>query len=107
MTDWTALSARAGTACHDLVGWLMWDPEAIARYEALGIPNGAGWIQAWRLAPLGDIDPAAAAATTYSIHPDVVDMILGLWRGVTTREAIFDVRDASIEPGLAAIAPGL
>ena len=107
MTDWTALSARAGTACHDLVGWLMWDPEAIARYEALGIPNGAGWIQAWRLAPLGDIDPAAAAATTYSIHPDIVEMILGLWRGVTTQEAIFDVRDASIEPGLDDIAPGL
>lgn len=107
MTDWTALSARAGTACHDLVGWLMWDPEAIARYEALGIPNGAGWIQAWRLAPLGDIDPAAAAATTYSIHPDIVEMILGLWRGVTTQEAIFEVRDASIEPGIDDIAPGL
>ncbi|MEM7287436.1 MAG: hypothetical protein AAF480_13885 [Actinomycetota bacterium] len=107
MTDWTALAARAGTACHDLVGWLMWDPTAIARYEALGIPNGAGWIQAWRLAPLGDIDPAAAAATTYSIHPDVVEMILGLWRGVTTKEAIFEVRDTAIEPGLDDIAPGL
>lgn len=107
MTDWTELSARAGTACHDLVGWLMWDPDAIARYEALGVPNGAGWIQAWRLAPLGDIDPAAAAATTYSIHPSVVEMIIGLWQGVTTKEAIFEVRDASIEPGLDTIAPGL
>ncbi len=107
MTDWTTLSARAGTACHDLVGWLMWDPAAIAGYEALGIPNGAGWIQAWRLAPLGEIDPAAAAATTYSIHPDVVEMILGLWRGVTTQDAIFEVRDAAIEPGLDAIAPGI
>ena len=85
----------------------MWDPVAIQRYESLGIPNGAGWIQAWRLAPLGDIDPAAAAAATYSIHPDVVEMILGLWRGVTTKEAIFEVRDASIEPGLHDIAPGL
>lgn len=107
MTDWAALSARAGTACHDLVGWLMWDPDAIARYEALGVRDGVGWIQAWRLAPLGDIDPAAAAAITYSIHPDVIELILGLRRGVTTKEAIFEVRDASIEPGLDAIAPGL
>ena len=57
-TDWTALTNRAGRTGHDLVGWLMWDPGAIARYEALGVPDGAGWIIGWRLAPLGDISPA-------------------------------------------------
>ncbi|MEM8924213.1 MAG: hypothetical protein AAGD35_11995 [Actinomycetota bacterium] len=107
MTDWMALTERAGRAGHDLVGWLMWDPDAIARYEALGVANGAGWIQAWRLAPLGDIPPSAAAAITYSIHPDVVAMILDQWRGVTDADSICAVRDASIEPGLEAIAPGL
>ena len=106
MTDWLALSARAGRAGHDLVGWLMWDPEAIERYAALGVPNGAGWIQAWRLAPLGDA-PAVAAAATYSIHPDVIEMILGMWRGVTDVASICAVRDARVEPGLASIAPGL
>jgi len=107
MTDWNELAQRAGRAGHDLVGWLMWDPESIAAYEALGVPNGTGWVQAWRLAPLGDIAPAAAAAATYSINPDVVGMILGMWHGVTDAESICAVRDARIEPGLEAVAPGL
>lgn len=101
------LTSRAGTACHDLVGWLMWDPGAIAAYEALGVPGGRGWIQAWRLAPLGEITPAAAAAITYSIHPAVVGMILDTWRGVTTAADIARVRDAAVERGLEEIAPGL
>ncbi len=54
----------------------MWDPDTIARYEALGVPNGAGWLVAWRLAPLGDITPAAAAATTFSINPDVIGVVM-------------------------------
>ena len=107
MTDWIDLTARAGRAGHDLVGWLMWDPDAIARYAELGVPNGAGWLVAWRLAPLGDIDAAAAASATYSINPAVVSMVLSLHRSVTDTAAIRAVRDAAVEPGLDAIAPGL
>ena len=107
MTDWTGLTARTGRAGHDLVGWLMWDPVAISAYEALGVPNGNGWIQAWRLAPLGDIPSAAATAATYSINPRIVETILGLLRGVTDADAICAVRDAAVEPGLKSIAPGL
>ncbi len=107
MTDWQTLTARAGVACHDLVGWMMWDPAAIARYEALGVPNGAGWVVAWRLASLGDTTPAVAAASAYSISPDVISMVMDLYRGVTDTEAILDARDASVESGLDDIAPGL
>ncbi len=101
------LTARAGRAGHDLVGWLMWDAAAIARYEQLGVPNGAGWIVAWRLAPLGAVAPAAAAAATFSIHPDVIAMVTDAYRGVTDEASIAAVRDASIEPGLDDVAPGL
>ncbi len=107
MTDWMGLTARAGLAGHDLVGWLMWDPAAISAYESLGVPSGNGWIQAWRLAPLGNIPPAAATAATYSINPRIVETILGLWHGVTDADAICAVRDAVVEPGLDSIAPGL
>ena len=107
MTDWTHLTARAGRAGHDLVGWLMWDPEAIAAYAALGVPNGAGWVVAWRLAPLGGIAPAAAAAATYSINPAVVELPMSLYRASTTPDAIAAVRDAAVERGLESIAPGL
>lgn len=107
MTDWPALTARAGTAAHDLVGWMMWDADTIARYEALGVENGAGWILAWRLAPLGDIDPAAAAAATYSIDPAVIGFVMSRYRGVTDTDAICAVRNESAIPGIEAIAPGL
>lgn len=107
MTDWIELTGRAGRAGHDLIGWIMWDPEAIARYADLGVPDGTGWIQAWRLAPLGDISPAAASALTYSIHPSIVEMVQGMWRGVTTPEEICGVRNDAVEPALAEIAPGL
>jgi hypothetical protein len=56
-----ALTARAGVAGHDLVGWMMWDPRAIAEYKALGVPDGIGWVVAWRLASLGHANPAVAA----------------------------------------------
>ncbi|MFV0318373.1 MAG: SCO6745 family protein [Microthrixaceae bacterium] len=118
MTDWNALTARAGRSGHDLVGWIMWDPAGIARYEALGVPNGAGWLVAWRLAPLGGIAPAAAAAATYSITPDVVAMIMGLAADAAGSadaagaeaagpEAICAVRDESVIAGLDDVAPGL
>jgi hypothetical protein len=106
-SDWLALTQRAGRAGHDLVGWIMWDPDAIARYEALGVPNGTGWLVAWRLAPLGDVAPAAAAAACYSIDPKVVEIVLDLARRAADSDAILGVRDAVVEPGLAAIAPGL
>ncbi|MEL6893285.1 MAG: hypothetical protein AAFP84_16960 [Actinomycetota bacterium] len=107
MTGWNALTARAGRSGHDLVGWLMWDADAIARYAALGVPDGAGWIIAWRLAPLGDVSASAAAAATYSINADVVAMVVDLARRATTPEAIRTVRDESAINGLDSIAPGL
>lgn len=107
MTDWTELTARAGRAGHDLVGWLMWDPDTIARYEALGVPNGAGWLLSWRIASLGDVAPAVAAAATYSVNPDVIAVVMSLYRDATGTEAIRAVRDQSAIPGLEAIAPGL
>ncbi len=107
MTDWRALTARAGLACHDLVGWLMWDPGAIARYEALGVPGGTGWIVAWRLAALGDPRPAVAAAAAYSISPAVIETVTELHRGATDTASILDVRDDAVEAGLDDLVPGL
>ena len=101
------LTARAGAACHDLVGWLMWDPDAVAAYESLGVPGGTGWVVAWRLAPLGDVPAAVAAAATYSIRPEVITAVMDLYRGVTDCGSSLAVRDAAVLPGLEDIAPGL
>jgi hypothetical protein len=107
MTDWNSLSARAGIACHDLVGWMMWDPRAIAGFKALGVHEGMGWVVAWRLASLGDPSPAAAAATTYSMSPSVIDMVMNLYRGIADTESILEVRDEAVEPGLTDISAEL
>ncbi|MEM7094311.1 MAG: hypothetical protein AAF567_15015 [Actinomycetota bacterium] len=105
MTDWQDLSARGGLAGHHLVGWLMWDRAAIDAYADLGIEEGRGWVVAWRVAALGDASPAVAAAATYSIHPNVVEFVMNLYRGVATAEQILAVRDTAIEPALRDIAP--
>jgi hypothetical protein len=107
MTDPEALTARAGAACHDLVGWMMWDPRAIAEFKALGVPDGIGWVVAWRLASLGDVNPGVAAAAAYSINPGVIGSIMKLYQDVTDVDAILAVRDAAVQPGLDEIAPGL
>jgi len=99
------LARRGGLACHDLVGWMMWDSRAVAGYEALGVPEGRGWIVAWRLASLGNVSPSAAAAAAYSIHPALIAAVMAAHRDVTTPEEILAVRDSAVEPGLSEIAP--
>lgn len=105
--DWLALTARAGVACHDLVGWMMWDPAAIEGYAELGVPEGRGWVVAWRMASLEPVTSEVAAAAAYSIHPAIVEAVLGMARSATEPAAILAVRDAAVEPGLEEIAPGL
>lgn len=107
MTDWMSLTARGGIACHDLVGWMMWDPRAIANFEKLGVPDGIGWVVAWRLASLGDTNPAVAAATAYSISPSVIDSVMSLYRNATDNESVLAVRDEAVEPGLIEVDPDL
>ena len=107
MTNWNELTARAGRAGHNLVAWLMWDPAAIARFEELGVPNGSGWLIAWRVAPLGDLSSAAVASMTYSIHPDVIEVVLNLVRSATSSEETMRVLDESVAAGLDEVAPGL
>ncbi len=107
MTDWPGLTARAGRAGHHLVAWLMWDLAAIKRFSELGVPNGAGWLIAWRVAPLGDLSPAAVAATTYSIHPDVMTAVLNVVRSSTSHDDIMRVLNESVTAGLEDVAPGL
>ncbi len=81
--------------------------EAIAEYKALGVPDGIGWVVAWRLASLGDVNPGVAAAAAYSINPGVIGNVMKLYQDVTDVDSILAVRDAAVQPGLDEIAPGL
>jgi len=40
VTDWQALTRRTARSVQTTVGWIFWDPGAVARYEAAGLPEG-------------------------------------------------------------------
>ena len=107
MTDWVTLSARGGLACHDLVGWMMWDERAKATFADLGMPNPDAWIVAWRLAALGDTPPPVMAAMTYSINPSIIELVAGTVRSCMTHAQVLEALDDAVVPGLESICPGL
>jgi hypothetical protein len=102
MTDWRELSRRASLASHRLIGWIYWDPTAIANYTALGVPGGAGYYVATRCAPLAAAGDDAVVAACYSILPVFVRHSLATCREHTTFEAAAGARDAAVRPGLEA-----
>ena len=107
MTDWQELSARGGRVGHDVVGWMMWDERARAGLADLGFPNTNAWVVAWRLAALGDTPHSVMASMTYSIHPQIIELVSGAIRSITTPEQVLGVLDDAVVPGLESIVPGL
>lgn len=104
MTDWLDLGARAAFASHRLIGWIYWDPGAIERYTALGVPAGLGYL-ASRGAPLAPAGHQAVAAAFYSIHPGFIEIAIDLANEHTTFEAITDARDEAVGIGLREYVP--
>jgi hypothetical protein len=98
--EWPELSRRAALASHRLIGWIFWDPTAIANYAALGVPNGMGYYIASRAAPLAAAGDQAVTAAFGSIHPDFVRLALDLCRAHTTFEQAAAARDSAIAAGL-------
>ena len=104
---WRALTADAALASHRLIGWIYWDPTAVANYAALGVPDGAGYYFATRAASIAQAGDDVVTATFGSIHPAFISACLDLCRQHTTFEAAALARDAAVEPGLRALAPDL
>jgi hypothetical protein len=105
MTDWQHLSARASLASHRLIGWIYWDPGAIARYAALGVDGGTGYYVASRSAPLAAAGPQAVTAAFGSIHPDFIRVSLELAAAATTWREITDARNDAVATGLREFVP--
>lgn len=107
MTDWASLAQRASRASHDLIGWIYFDPAGPAAYAELGVPDGAGYYAAIRFAPLEGGGNDVIAATAYSINPLFLGMGMDLMREHTTADAVLDMRDARIVPGLDEVSPAI
>lgn len=114
--DWPATTARNARSVQTAVGWIFWDPGAVARYEALGLPDylaaglgyqAAGYLAA-RAAPLAPAGPEAVIAAFGSISPLALRVLfpavaqsgrsfLDFWRA----------RDEAVVAGLRAYAPDI
>lgn len=103
--EWRDLSRRAALQSHRLIGWIYWDPRAIANYAALGVPDGIGYYIATRGATLGHAGNDVVTAAFYSIHPDFVAFGLDQCRAATTFEAAASARDAAVVEGLREYVP--
>jgi hypothetical protein len=104
-TQWQVLSAQASLASHRLVGWIYWDPNAVARYTALGIENGLGYYIASRCAPLASAGDEVVIAACYSINADFIRLALRLAREKTTFEDAYRVRNEAVVQGLIEFVP--
>lgn len=107
MTDWFAVTRRNARSVQTTIGWIFWDPGAVARFEALGLPGPLGYI-ASRAAPLAPAGPDAVIAAFGSISPDGIrltfDLIARQGHGFAE---FWAARDEAVVEGLAAHAPGI
>ena len=106
MTDWVELTRRNARSVQTTIGWIYWDPGAVARYEALGVPGPLGYI-ASRCAPLGPAGPEAVTAAFGSITPLGIALALDAVARHTTFEALWAARDEAVVDGLHTHAPGI
>ncbi|MEQ1874916.1 MAG: hypothetical protein ABL953_14475 [Ilumatobacteraceae bacterium] len=105
--DWRVLSRRSAFASHRLIGWIYWDPVAIANYAALGVPDGTGYYIATRGAPLAAAGDGVVTAAFGSIHAGFIKFSLDLCRQHTTFSAAAAARDAAVVQGLQTYVPEL
>ena len=59
--NWIGITRRNARSVQTTIGWIFWDPGAVARYEEIGLPGSLGYIAA-RCAPLAPAGPDAVAA---------------------------------------------
>ena len=107
MTDWTAVATRNARSVQTTVGWIFWDPGAVARYAAEGLPEGfagpLGYIAA-RCAPLAPAGAAAVTAAFGSISPLGIAAVFDLL-DADGFDRMWDARDRAVLEGLANHAP--
>jgi hypothetical protein len=105
-TDWQALTQRIARSVQTTIGWIFWDPGAVARYATLGLPGPLGYMAA-RAAPMGVLGPEAIAAAFGSITPVGIAIATQLVAEHTTFEAVWAARDEAVVAGLAEHAPAI
>jgi len=106
MADWNAIAKRNSRSVQTTIGWIFWDPGAIERYEALGLPGPIGYIAA-RCAPLAAAGPEAVTAAFGSISPSAIAFTFDLVAASTDFESVWNARNDAVVEGLREFAPAI
>jgi hypothetical protein len=105
--DWVAVSRRNARSVQTTIGWIFWDPGAVARFGELGLPGPLGYIVA-RAAPLLPAGPDAVVAAFGSISPAAIRWAVSLMDEAGTDPLeVSQARDEAVVEGLREHAPGI
>ena len=104
MTDWVTITRRNARSVQTTIGWIFWDPGAVARFEALGLPGPVGYIAA-RCAPLAPAGHHAVTAAFGSIRPAAIEFTFALVEQQTDFASVWAARDDAVREGLQLHAP--
>ena len=101
--EWFELTRRNARSVQTIIGWIFWDPGAVSRYEALGLPGPLGYIAA-RIAPFGRAGYEAVVAALGSISPLGVRFVIDF---VAPEDYVvwWNARNEAVREGLATYAP--
>jgi hypothetical protein len=110
MTDWIEVNRRNSRSVQTTIGWIFWDPGAIERYRAAGLPEPVagpiGYIAA-RCAPLAGAGAAAVIAAFGSISPVGIRGAFQLLESPERFRSIWTARNDAVVEGLHRHAPGI
>lgn len=97
-------TARVSRSIQTTIGWIFWDPGAVRRFEALGLPGPLGYI-ASRCAPLAPAGPEAVSAAFGSISPLGIALCFEILEDRSRFMEFWTARDEAVLEGLAIYAP--
>jgi hypothetical protein len=106
MPDWNAIAKRNSRSVQTTIGWIFWDPGAVRRFEALGLPGPVGYI-ASRCSPLAPIGAEAVTAAFGSIRPYAISFTFELVAATTDFDSVWRARNEAIVEGLHEFAPAI
>jgi len=110
MTDWLSITRRNARSVQTTIGWIFWDPGAVQRYHAAGLPEafaGPLGYMAARSAPLAAAGPAAVTAAFGSISPLGIAALFDLLGSADRFADMWTARDEAILAGLREHAPAI
>ena len=100
----TAITKRISRSVQTTIGWIFWDPGAVARFEALGLPGPLGYI-ASRSAPLAGAGPEAISAAFGSISQLGIAVTFEILGGSERFVDFWAARDEAVLEGLRSYVP--